>query len=146
MLATYLMSPLSKITNPENTSQFKLVKDSGSDRVNDLKIHNSIPFALYGNMLTFRDTAKEFELTGDLSKMITNKNYNVDLACFSDKKIMYSFAKEMHFDLQAISNKSTRDRTLIKLLNSPVLMIFASGVSKAMFLPSDPDELCNRLK
>ena len=26
ILATYLMSPLSKITNPENTTQFKLVK------------------------------------------------------------------------------------------------------------------------
>ena len=27
ILATYLMSPLSRITNPENTTQFKLVKD-----------------------------------------------------------------------------------------------------------------------
>ena len=37
VLAKYLMSPLSKITNPENTSQFKLVKNSSSNRVNDLK-------------------------------------------------------------------------------------------------------------
>ena len=36
ILATYLMSPLSKITNPENDSQFKLVKDSNSNRVNYL--------------------------------------------------------------------------------------------------------------
>ena len=43
ILATYLMSPLSKITNPENTTQFKLIKDSTSNRVNDLKINNSIP-------------------------------------------------------------------------------------------------------
>ena len=28
ILASYLLSPLSKITNPENTSQFKLVEDS----------------------------------------------------------------------------------------------------------------------
>ena len=28
ILATYLMSPLSKITNPENSSPVKLVKDS----------------------------------------------------------------------------------------------------------------------
>ena len=28
--ASYLMTPLSKITNPENTTQFKLVKDSNS--------------------------------------------------------------------------------------------------------------------
>ena len=37
-------------------------------------------------MLTFRDTDKEFERKGDLLKMITNKNYNVDLASLSDKK------------------------------------------------------------
>ena len=41
ILAPYLMSPLSKITNPENTTQFKLVNGSTSNRVNDLKI---IPF------------------------------------------------------------------------------------------------------
>ena len=35
-LASYLMSPLSETTNPENTSQFKLVKDPNSNRVNDL--------------------------------------------------------------------------------------------------------------
>ena len=74
ILATYLMSPLSKITNPENTTQFKLIKDSTSNRVNDLKINNSIPITLYNNLLTFRDTNKQFELKGDLLKMITNKN------------------------------------------------------------------------
>ena len=146
ILATYLMSPLSKITNPENTTQFKLVKDSSSNRVNDLLIHNTIPITLYNNLLTFRDTDKEFELKGDLLKMITNKNFNVDLASLADKKLMYGFAKEMHFDTKAQGNKSTRDRTLIKLLKSPGLMISASGVSKTIFLSSDPDELCNRLK
>ena len=62
ILASYLMSPLSKITNPENTTQFKLVKDSNSNRVNDLKINKTIPITLYNNLLTFRDTGKEFEL------------------------------------------------------------------------------------
>ena len=146
ILATYLMSPLSRITNPENTTQFKLVKDANSNRVNDLNINNSIPITLYNNMITFRDTGKEFELKGDLLKMITNKNYNVDLASLSDKKLMYDFAKEMHFDVKKIGNKSIRDRTLIKLIKSPGLMVSASGVSKTIFLSSDPDELCNRLK
>ena len=49
ILATYLMSFLSKITNPEKSSQFKLVKDSSSNRVNDLLIHNTIPITLYNN-------------------------------------------------------------------------------------------------
>ena len=97
ILASYLMSPLSKITNPENSSQFKLVKDHNSNRVNDLLMKNKIPITLYGNMLTFRDTDKQFELKGDLLKMITNSKYNVNLASLQDKKLMYDFAKEMHF-------------------------------------------------
>ena len=144
ILATYLISPLSKITNPENTTQFKLEKDPSSNRVNDLKIHNSIPITLHNNLLTFRDSGKVFELKGELLKMITNKNYNVDLASLSDKKLMFDFAKEMNFDKSRVGNKSTRDRTLITLLNSPAIM--ASGVSNTIFLSSDPDELCDRLK
>ena len=146
ILATYLMSPLSKITNTENTSQFKLTRDHNSNRVNDLLMKNKIPITLYGNMLTFRDTNKQFELTGDLLEMITNSKFNVDLASLADKKLMYDFAKEMHFDPKAAGSKSIRDRKLIKLLNSPGLMVSASGVSKTIFLSSDPDELCERLK
>ena len=140
------MSPLSKITNPEIASQFKLVKDSNSNRVNDLKINKTIPITLYNNMLTFRDSIKQFELKGDLLKMMTNKNYNVNLASLQDKKLWYGFAKEMNFDTKALGNKSTLDRTLIKLLKSPGSMISASGVSKTIFLSSDPDELCSRTK
>ena len=143
ILATYLMSPLSKITNPENTSQFKLVKDSSSNRVNDLLMKNKIPITLYGNILTFRDTNKQFELKGDLLKMITNSKFNVDLASLSDKKLMYDFAKEMHFDQNAPGNKSTRDRKLIKLLKSSAVM--ASGVT-TIFVSENADELCDRLK
>ena len=78
--------------------------------------------------------------------MITNSKYNVDLASLQDKKIMYDFAKEMHFDTKALGNKSIRDRKLIKLLNSPGLIVSASSLSKAIFLSSDPNELCDRLK
>ena len=76
--------------------------------------------------------------------MITNKNYNIGLASLADKKLMYDFAKEMNFDERRVGNKSTRDRTLIKLPNSPAIM--ASGVLKTKFLSSDPNELCDRLK
>ena len=76
--------------------------------------------------------------------MITNKKYNVDLVSLADKKIMYEFGKGMHFDVKTQSNKSTRDRTLIKLLESAD--IIASGVSKTIFLSSDPEELCQKFK
>ena len=85
ILASYLMPPLYKITNPQNTSQFKLVNDHNSKRVNDLLIHNTIPVTLFNNLLTFRDTGKEFELQGDLLKMIANKSSNVDLASLQKK-------------------------------------------------------------
>ena len=145
IIASYLISPLSKIFNPEKSTQFKLLKDPNLNRVNELLIHNTIPITLYNNLLTFRDTDKVFELKGDLLKKITNKNYNVDHASLLDKKLMYDFAKEMNFDQKAVGNKSTRHRTLIKLLKSPGLMVSASGVSKTMFLSSDPNELCDRI-
>ena len=142
IISSYFLSPLAKITNFENTTQFKLVKDSSSNRVNDLLIHKTIPITLHDILLTFSDTNKVLELKGDLLKVITNKNYNVDLASLQDKKIMYKFAKELNFDMSARGNKSTRDRTLTKLLKSPAIM--ASGVT--IFLLENPDDLCNRLK
>ena len=66
ILPSYLMSLLCKITNLENTTQFKLVKDSSSNRVNDMLIHNSIAITLHEHMLSFPDTGKEFELKGEL--------------------------------------------------------------------------------
>ena len=79
-------------------------------------------------------------------EMITNKNYNVDLAKLLDQKLLNIFAKEMNFDLKAIGKKSTRDTTLIKLLNSPGLMVSASGVSETILLSSDLVDFCDRIK
>ena len=64
ILASYLLSPLSKITDPEHTSQFKLVKDSSSNRVNDLLLNKTKPVTLYNDLLTFRDTDKKVQTTG----------------------------------------------------------------------------------
>ena len=86
ILASHLMSPLSTITVPENTTQFNLLKDSSLKRVNGLLKHNTISISLYNNLLTFCDTGEDFDLQEDPLKMITNKNYNVDLASLADKK------------------------------------------------------------
>ena len=107
ILASYLMSPLSKNTHPEKSSQFNLVKESKSIRVNDLKMNKTIPITLYNNLLTLRDTGKKLQLKGDLLKKIPNNNYNVNHASLSDKKLGYEFAKEMNFDVQAPGKKST---------------------------------------
>ena len=101
LLASYLKSPLPKVTDPENTTQFTLVRDSNSISVKDLSMKNTIPITVYNNMLTFRDTGREFKLKGELLKMIFNKNYNVILASLQDKKLMYDFAKDMNFDTKA---------------------------------------------
>ena len=143
---SYLLSPLSKTTNPENPSQYKLVKDSSSRRVKILLIHNTTPTTLHGNMSTFRDKGKIIELKGELLKMTTSKNYNVVFASLQDKKFFYDFAEEMSFDSRGVGNKSTRDRTLIKYFKSAGLLISASAVSKTIFLSSNPKELCDRLK
>ena len=49
LIASYLMSPLSEITNPENTSQFKLVKYSTSNRFIAFLIHNTKPIIYMKN-------------------------------------------------------------------------------------------------
>ena len=146
IIASCLLSPLSKIISPEISTKFNLVKDSSSNRVNDLLLHKAIPLILHNNLLTFRDTGNVFELKRNLLKKITIKNYNVDLASLADKKLIYDFAREMNFDVKAMGNKSTRDKTFIKLLKLFNLMVCASGYSNKFFLSSDPDELRDRLK
>ena len=49
----------------------------------------------------------------------------------------------MEFDIKNKGRKSPRDRSLVELLESPAIMV--SGIS-TIFLPENPNELCNRLK
>ena len=85
-LASYLLYPLSKITNLGHTSQVNLVKDRNTNRVNDILMNKTIPVTLNDNLAIFRDTVKEFKLKRDLLEKITNKNYNADLPKLPDKK------------------------------------------------------------
>ena len=102
ILATSLMSLLSEFINPQHTGHFKLLKDLLSNRVNDMLINKVIPVTPYDNFSTFLDTDKKFELQGGLLKMITNRNYKVDLATSQVKKLGYEFAKELYFDERAL--------------------------------------------
>ena len=54
---------------------------------------------------------------------------------------MYDFAKEMYFDKKATGRKSTRDRTLLKLLKSPAIR---ASVTSTTFLPDSPNEHCDK--
>ena len=72
ILATFLLSLLSKITNPEHTSQFKLIKYPISKKINDLLINKTIPVTLNNIFLRFRDAVKISKLQGDL-KLMTKK-------------------------------------------------------------------------
>ena len=112
--------------------------------MNDFSINEGIPVTLVSNMLIFRDSNKSFKLEGDLLETMTNYDFNVDHSNQQDRKLIYEFVKEMNFNIRQKGNKSDRDKSIIRLLRSPRIM--ASGVSKTIFLSSDPDELCNRLK
>ena len=74
--------------------------------------------------------------------MITDKIYNADLVSLPDKKTLYEIAKELCFDEKPLGNKSTRDESPIKILQS--CAILASRIF-TIFLPENPDELCGRL-
>ena len=107
-------------------------------------INEGIPVTRFSNMLLFRDSNKSFKLDGDLLETMTNYNFNVDHSNQQDRKLIYEFAREMNFNIKQKGNKSNRDKSIIRLLKSPSIM--ASGISKILFLSSDPDKLCNRLK
>ena len=144
LIAPYLASSLVNLFKPENKSQFRLKKDLNSTKMNDFLINEGIPVTLVSNMLIFRDSNKSFKLEGDLLETMTNYDFNVDHSNQQDRKLIYEFVKEMNFNIRQKGNKSNRDKSIIRLLRSP--RILASGVSKTIFLSSDPDELCNRLK
>ena len=144
LISPYLASSLVNLLKPENKSQFRLKKDLDSSKMNDFSINEGIPVTLFSNMLLFRDSNKSFKLDGDLLESITNYDFIVDHSNQQDRKMIYEFAKEMNFNIKQKGNKSNRDKSIIRLLKSPAIM--ASGISKILFLSSDPDELCNRLK
>ena len=59
LLASYLLSPLSKITDPENTIQLELVKDLNSNRVISLLSNNTKPVFYKKKLLAFRNTGNK---------------------------------------------------------------------------------------
>ena len=144
LIAPYLASSLVIVFKPENKSQFRLKKDLNSTKMNDLLIKEGIPVTLVSNMLIFRDCNKSFKLEGDLLETMTNYDFNVDHSNQQDRKLIYEFAKEMNINIRQKGKKSDRDKSIVRLLRSPAIM--ASGVSKTIFLSSDPNELCDRLK
>ena len=95
-------------------------------------------------MMVFRDSNKSFRLEGYLLKVITIYKFNVDHSSPQDKKLIYEFAKEMNYDSKSTGRPSVRHNSMIRLLDEPAIM--ASGFSKTIFLSSDPNELCDRLK
>ena len=112
--------------------------------MNDFLINEGIPVTLVSNMLIFRDSNKSFKLDGDLLETMTNYDFNVDHSNQQDRKLIYEFVKEMYFNTRQKEKKSDRDKSIVRLLRSPAIM--ASGVSKTIFLSSDPNEFCDRLK
>ena len=85
IFASYLPSPLSKISFHRHNSPIKKMKDPQSKKGNDLLKNKTLPIALFDILLTLCDTDKKYNLKGGLLNMINNRNYNVDLATKSEK-------------------------------------------------------------
>ena len=77
MIAPYLASSLFIPFKPEYKSQFRLIKDLNSTKMNDFLMNEGIPVTLYSNMLTFRDSYKSFKLDGDHLERMTKHDFNV---------------------------------------------------------------------
>ena len=144
MIAPYLASSFVNRFKPENRSQSRLIKDPNLTKIIDFKTNGGKPVTIYSNMLTFKDTNRTFKFDGDFLETITNYDFNVDHSNQQDRKLIYEFGKEMKIDNKQKGRKIVRDKSVIRLLKSPIIM--ASGISKTVFLSFDPTELCGRLK
>ena len=61
-------------------------------------------------------------------------------------KVNAEIAKKLYFHEKAWGIKSTRDKTLIRLLKSPTIMAGCLLEWKTKFLPPNPNKLFDRLK
>ena len=142
-ITPYLTSSIVTLFKPENTSQFKLIKDPKSIRINDFLINKSIPVTLYNNLLNYRVSKKPFKSDGDLLKTMANYKFDVTHSNPQDQKLIYEFQKEMKIGIKLRGRKSNRDKSLKTMPKSPAIV--ASGVSTTI-LPEKINELCDRIK
>ena len=90
IIAPYLASSSLKFSKPGNKSQFKLLRDQNSIRMNDFLIKTVIPVTLFSKMLALLDTIKFFKRDGDLLETLTNSNFIVDHSNPQDQKYYVS--------------------------------------------------------
>ena len=100
MIAPYLASYSVNLSTPDNKSHFRLKKDPNSTRMIDFLLNGGLPVSIYSNLLTFRDSNRSFKLDGDLSKTMTNYDFNVKNSNRQDQKLIYMFGKEMDFKIR----------------------------------------------
>ena len=143
MIEPYLVSSLVNLFKPENKSQFTIIKDLNSTKMEDFLINGDIQVTLFSILLTFRDSNKSLKLDGDLLETMKNYDFNVIHSNPTHQKLIYEFGKEMKVTIKQKGRKSNRDKSMIRLLKSPAIM--ATGISKIV-LSSDLDDFCQKLK
>ena len=107
LTAPYLTSSLVNIFEPENKSQFRIIKDLNSTEMNDFPTNEGKPVTLFSKMLTFRNSNQSFRLDGDLLETMTFYDFNVSLSNPEDQKVSYDFGKEMNFNMKQRGRKVT---------------------------------------
>ena len=112
--------------------------------MNDFLINEVMPVTLFNNMITFRDSKNSFKSDGDLLETMTIYDFSVSHFNPKNQKLTYEFGKEMNFNIKRKGRKTDTGKSLMKLLKSPAVM--ASGILNIIFLLSDSDEFCDRLK
>ena len=93
-------------------------------------------------MTIFKHSKKSCKLDGALLENMTNYDLKVSHSNPKDQKLNYEFGNDMNFKFMQMGRKNDRHKSLIKILKLPTIM--ATGIL-TIFLPSDPDELCDIL-
>ena len=121
-MLSYFAKSLIDAFKPESRSRLRLFDNPNSYKVKDFIITINIPVILYSNLWKICDTNINFEIRGDLLKLIISYIFDIDNSDSWDDKIVYDFANGMIFDFTPISTKSTKNKTLARLLSLPAIM------------------------
>ena len=133
-----IVKTVSNLLNDNNKSQFILEPVQGSSNLFTINPHNPQQVLIKGSTMTFQNGNTYYLNDPDLSYFVTNTQID---KIPQNTNIIYSFLNDMKYNKNYGDKKSHR-YYFIKSMLQPQL---GSGLN-FIFLPSDPDELVDKLK
>ena len=138
-----IVKTVSNLLTDKTKSQFSLEKlNDNNPNLFYINPHNPQPVLIKGSNIVF-ENGNAYNLNDpDLAYFITNTQLDREL---NDFNLIYYFLNDMHYDIKYGDKRSDRYIFIKELLQPQIQSQSGSGL-KFVFLPSDPNELVDKLK